>query len=309
MINMVQPDIKPEDILTNQGNAQLFVTDEVVNGLNIAPKLGFLKQAGKRYNFYSRDKTSKEIFDEGLMGKPQPSAKGSDLLMISGTELTADSKELLTKGFRYVFHEGDYLDSPESFIMDMEDMCYAIAVTMETSVAAACIAAAVESSATIKDGVWSTSSMIAEDLTGFLFEYRRRGVKGPLDTLFYNATNQEELANYIMAVEGIKNLIKNGDVITYNAIDHIYAANGIDEGKTLGWSSVSTPGKVVTRTIPGAYTPIKVKDGTQGQLPAINMKLIKGDGEGMEPIIDLRFGAHWTTAITRESNIFYKSGL
>jgi hypothetical protein len=65
----------------------------------------------------------------------------------------------------------------------------------------------------------------------------------------------------------------------------------------------------VYRKIPGAYTPIKSKEGTEDYLPVINMKILETDGDGLDPVYDMRFGAHWQVPIMRENNIFYQNGL
>ena len=319
---MVLPELKAEDILIGnpdqvRNNAQLFVTDEVATGLTIAPRLKFLSQTGRRYNFYKRDKTSKELFDEKLT--PDISdlavAKGAQLTAVSGSELTPDNEVILSHGFRYVVSLEDLKESPESFLMDIEDMCYAISVAIEKSVTTKLLAEATASTASITGGTWDTSTQIAEDLRGFKSEYRKRGIKGGLDQMFYNGTNHDELANYITSVEGIKNLQEIEDTINYAGIANTYAANGINEGATLGWASQSPPATIVYRTIPGAYAPIQnsaspnMKPGTEGYLPVINMKVVDHDAEGLEDVRDFRFGAHWTVAVQRPSNIFYKTGI
>lgn len=321
------PQLKAEDILIGdpsqvRNNAQLFVTDEVATGLNIAPRLKFLAQEGRRYNFYKRNKTSKELFDEGLT--PDISefevADGAQLLEVSGTELTPDSEVIINKGFRYIVPISDLEDSPESFLQDIEDMSYAISVAIESSATTKLLAEATSAGVSLADGVWSTSTKIKNDLRNFKSAFRKKGVRGPLDTLFYNGTNQDELANYIMDTEGNQNLQEDGDVINYSSIDNIYVEDGLSEGSTIGWSSQSQPATIVYRKIPGAYTPIQdntsnasqstiMKDGTQGYLPIINMKVVDSDAGGLEDVREFRFGAHWTVAVQRPGNIFYQTGI
>jgi len=305
-----QPDLKREDILKSRENAQLFVTDEVAIGLTIAPALNRVVQAGRRYNFYKRDKTSKQIFEEFFTDEPMKVAKGAQLTKVSGTEQIPDSEPLLTAGFRYIVPKEDYNESPESFLMDIEDMCYVIRRAIELSVVDAVNthAPAPSSRAHLHDGEWNDSTMISEDIRGFRMDYRSRGIRGPLDKLFYETDNHDELGNFIIRTEGNQNLKETGDVIDYASVQNTYAENGPAHGTTFGWSTVAVPGSIVYRAIPGAYTPIKTKPGTELP-PVINMKIIESDGEGMEGVLDMRFGAHWTVAMQRPNNIFRKDGL
>lgn len=311
----IEAQLKPYDILSgNQQNAQLFITDEVAVGLTIAPTLGFDTQESKRYNFYTRDLTSKQIADEGLLEQPMPSAEGSKLTVVSGTELTPDSTRLVTKGFRYIVPISDIEDSPKSFLLDIQDMCYVISKTIEASAYSALKSKATESTAEVIGGTWDANTKIASCLRGFKSEYRTRGVRGALDTLFLNVTNQDELANYIEAVEGIKNLQETGDTIYYASINNIYA-EAAEEGKTLGFSSQAPPASIIYRTIPGAYTPMQnndnpqTKPGTESYLPAINVKVIDKDAGGLEDVREFRFGAQWAVPVERPANIFYKTGI
>lgn len=307
----LQAEIKREDILKSQGNAQLFVTDEVATGLTIAPKLNRIVQKGRRYNFYTREKTSKQIFQDFFASEPTETAKGAQLIEVSGSEQTPDSVPLLTKGFRYIVIKEDYEDSPESFLMDIEDMCYVIVAAIENSVKDAVNANAPDPSsrAALHDGAWDDSTMIAEDIRGFRTDMRHRGIKGRLDTLFHGADVYDHLGNYIIRTEGIQNLQEEGDVIKYGSVENTFAEFGPAEDQTFGWPSAAPPGAIVYRTIPGAYTPIKSKEGTQPYLPVINMKIIESDGDGLDSIYDMRFGAHWSVPIMRKNNIFNKTGL
>lgn len=307
----LQAEIKREDILKNQGNAQLFVTDEVATGLTIAPTLNKIVQTGRRYNFYTREKTSKQIFQDFFADEPVETAKGAQLIEVSGQEQTPDSVPLLTKGFRYIVIKEDYEDSPESFLMDIEDMCYVIVAAIENSVKDAVNANAPtpSSRADLHDGAWDDSTMIAEDIRGFRTDMRHRGIRGTLDKLFYNSNGYDELGNFIIRTEGIQNLQEEGDVIKYGSVQNTFADNGPADSQVFGWPTVAPPGAIVYRKIPGAFTPIKSKEGTNPYLPVINMKIIESDGDGLDPILDIRFGAHWSVPIMRKENIFNKTGI
>lgn len=308
---VLQATLKREDILKNQGNAQLFVTDEVANGLTIAPTLNKTSQTGRLYKFYTRSETSKEVFDGFFAGEPIETSKGAQLTEVSGVEHTPEGIPLLSQGFRYIVLKEDYEESPESFLMDIEDFSYVISAKIEQSCYDAAIAAAptAGTKAALHDGPWDDSTEIAEDLRGFRADMRSRGVKGPLDTLFYESDNYDELGNFIIRTEGIQNLREENDVIQYGSIGNTYAENGPANGTTFGWSSKALPGTIVYRTIPGAYTPIKAKEGTKDTLPIINMKIIESEGDGLEKVLDIRFGAHWAVAMTRPDNIFKQTGI
>ncbi len=307
----LQAEIKREDILKNQGNAQLFVTDEVATGLTIAPTLNKIVQTGRRYNFYTREKTSKQIFQDFFAEEPIETAKGAQLIEVSGSEQTPESVPLLSKGFRYIVIKEDYEDSPESFLMDIEDMCYVIVAAIENSVKDAVNANAPtpSSRADLHDGPWDDSTMIAEDLRGFRNDMRHRGIRGRLDLLFHSADSYDNIGNYIIRTEGIQNLKEENDVIDYGSVKNTFAEFGPASGQTFGWPSAAPPGAIVYRKIPGAYTPIKSKEGTEPYLPVINMKIIESDGDGMDPVLDIRFGAHWSVPIMRKNNIFNKTGI
>lgn len=299
--------LSPLDIVSDQYNAQLYVTDEVIKGLRIAPKLGFNSITGKSVPWFSREKTSKQMFDENLKMEPVPNEKG-DLMMISGSELTPDNRRVETFGYRYVVDKEDLETTPEPFMADIQDLCYGISKAIEIDVATKLKAAATESTATVVGGVWSASTQIPECLRSFKSEYMKRDINGHLDLLFEHADNYDELGNFIVASEGQQQLKEQDNIIDYSSIQNIWAANGINEGETLGWYSGLPPAKVVFRKIPGAYASIKQKPGTE-QYPVINMKRIEDDGKGMDPVIDFRFGASWAVPITRPASIFYKTGI
>lgn len=299
--------LSPLDIVSDQYNAQLYVTDEVIKGLRIAPKLGFSSITGKSVPWFSREKTSKQMFDENLKMEPVPNEKG-DLMMISGSELTPDNRRVETFGYRYVVDKEDLETTPEPFMADIQDLCYGISKAIEIDVATKLKAAATESTATVVGGVWSASTQIPECLRSFKSEYMKRDINGHLDLLFEHADNYDELGNFIVASEGQNNLKEQDNIIDYASIQNTWAANGISEGEVLGWYSGLPPAKVVFRKIPGAYTPITQKPGTE-QFPVINMKIIDNDGKGMDPVRDFRFGASWAVPITRPASIFYRKGI
>lgn len=300
--------LSPREIVQDQYKAQLYVTDEVIKGLSIAPKLGFDSVTAKNVSWFTREKTSKQMFDQNLKMEPMPNEKG-DLLQISGSELTPQNKRVETFGFRYVVDREDVEENPAPFLADIQDMCYAISKAIETSAASNLIAAATESTATVVGGTWNNSLQIPECLRSFKAEYRKRDINGFLDLLYYHANEYEDLGNFISASEGVANLKEDNNVIDYAGIQNAWADNGIATGSTLGWYSGLPPASIVFRKIPGAYTPITQKPGTEQYIPVINMKIIDSEGKGMDPVRDFRFGAAWAVPITRTASIFYKTGI
>jgi hypothetical protein len=137
---MATPEIKPETILSNRDEAQLYVTDEVVKGMVIAPKLGLATTEEKRVNWFTRDKTSKEQFEDNLIMEPMPTEDGSELLEVSGMELTPNSERVMTYGYMYSVDLDDMLASPESYLMDIQDLCWGISKAIETDVTSTLIA-------------------------------------------------------------------------------------------------------------------------------------------------------------------------
>lgn len=177
---MATPEIKAEDILLGpvnrvRDNAQVFVTDEVVKGMNIAPLLGFQVTEDKNVSWFTRDKTSKEQFDENLIFKPIPSEK-AELLRVSGMELTPNRERVVTVGYQYAVDLNDLEESPQSYLMDMQDLCYGIADALETDASSNLITYAPACNYTPKDGAWNTSTAVANDIRGYRSEYAKRDI-------------------------------------------------------------------------------------------------------------------------------------
>lgn len=308
---MATPEIKevlPEDVLRDQYLSQLFATDEVVKGMVVAPLLGMDSTTKKSVSWFRRELTSKQMYDENLIMEPQPNDRG-ELLRISGSELTPDHQFMSTLGYKYVVPQADIEESPQPFMEDIRDMCYGIASAIETDVVAKLLDAAIESSAEIVGGAFSDNDKIAECLRSFKGEYRKRSINGMIDTMFYEAENYEELGNYIVATEGINNIKEDETGIDYGGMLNKWQAVGLANGTTFGFNSKLPPASVVYRKIPGAFTPVASKPGTEGYIPVINMKIIDSDGEGLEPVRDFRFGASWTVPMTRPQSIFKRTGI
>jgi hypothetical protein len=310
MANVEIKDINPFEILDDRYNSQVFVTDEVLKGLVIAPRLGFDTTEAKNVPWFTREKSSKQMFDENLMMEPLPAAQGAQILKVSGSELTPDNKVLRTISYAYEVDLADLEANPKPFMEDIKDMSYGIVKAIETNAGSAMIAAATESTATVTGGVWSANSRIAECLRSFKSEYMKRDINSAnLNVLFEQADNYDELGNFIIATEGANNLVESDNVINYSAMEHVYTANGITEGKVLGWNSQINPADIIYRKIKDAYEPIEVKPGVEGYMPVINMKIIDSDGPGLDPVREFRFGASWTVAVNRKAGIFYKTGV
>lgn len=314
---MATPEIKQKDLLIGpadqvRDNMQLFLTDEVVKGMVLAPKMGFASTVDKRVNWFTREKTSKEQFDENLILNPIPTEKG-ELIEVSGMELTPNSERVKTVGYMYTVDLGDLEDAPESYLMDIQDFVFGITKSIEEDVATSTIAKATASTFTPLDGVWSASTMISKDLRGYKSEYNDRDIKGALTDAFVNGTNYDEIGNYIIDTEGIQQLKEEtrgtADVITYAGYDIWRTALGISEGSLLGWNANLPPGIVKYRTIPGAYKPVTVKPGTEQYLPVINMKVEDTEEKRMEPVRTFKFSASWRTTITRPRSILYDTGI
>lgn len=314
---MATPEIKPETILLGpaaqaRDQAQLFVTDEVVKGMTLAPKLGFATTEAKRINWFTREKTSKEQFDDNLIMEPMPSEK-AELVQVSGMELTPQSERVKTFGYMYSVDLADMEDSPESYLMDIQDLCYGITKAIEEDAAATTIAAATASSFTPLDGNWDDSTTIAKDIRGYKSEYNDRDINGALTDIFPNGTNFNELGNYIIDTEGIQNLKEEtrgaSDVITYAGLDFWRTALGVTEGTLLGWNANIPPGLIKYRTIAGGYKPMTTKPGTEAYLPPINMKIEDTEERRMETVRTFKFAASWRVAITRPRSILYDTGI
>lgn len=310
---MATPEIKAEDILLGpanrvRDNAQVFVTDEVVKGMNIAPLLGFQVTEDKRVNWFTRDKTSKEQFDENLIFKPVPSEK-AELLRVSGMELTPNSERVVTVGYQYAVDLNDLEDSPQSYLMDIQDLCYGIADALETDTASTLINNAPSCSFSPLDGNWDDSTTVAKDLRGYKSEYSRRDIKGMLREIFLNGTNYDELGNYIIDTLGVAGLDEEEDLIRFVGLNNRRTAIGVSEGSLLGFDSQLPPGYIHYRSIPGAYKPVETKEGTASYLPVINMKVEDDESNRMEPVRIFKFGASWRTAITRPAGIIYDTGI
>lgn len=301
------PEIKPINVLTDRNLMQMFLQDEVMKGLVVAPKLKYVETDAKRYDFFTRENTSREVFDNGYMEEPMASAPGSELTLVKGSAMQADSTRLIAHGYRYIVDVDDMNSSPESFLMDIEDMCFGLAQGIEDAANASLIANATASSATVNDGVWSTSAKIAEDISGFQREFLTRDIRGNLNTLFVDATNFGELEKYIIATEGIKQLQKNGNMINYPSSMFNHYAPGMTHGSVVGFDDAMPPASVVYRKIPGAYQPPQVKPGTEQYMPVVNAKVIEHDG--LMPQREYQFAAVYSVPVQRPKYIFYQTGL
>jgi hypothetical protein len=310
---MATPEIKAEDILlgpkeTVRDNAQLYVTDEVAKGMTIAPKLGFSDTESKWVSWFTREKTAKEQFDENLIMKPMPS-ENAELLEVSGMELTPNNERVITWGYQYSVDLNDLNDSPESYLMDIQDLCWGITEAIETNVAAVLISAAPNCTFSPLNGDWATSTTIAKDLRGYRSEYAARDIKGMLRETFLNRTQFDQLGNWIIDTEGIAALKETDETITYGGLNNNYAAFGIADGAILGFDSMLPPGLVKYRKMVGGYKPITSKEGTEQYLPVINMKVEDTEVRRMEPVRTFKFAASWRTAITRPAGIIYDTGI
>lgn len=310
---MATPEIKAEDILLGpvnrvRDNAQVFATDEVVKGMNIAPLLGFQATEDKNVSWFTRAKTSKEQFDQNLIFKPVPSEK-AELLRVSGMELKPNRERVVTVGYQYAVDLNDLEESPQSYLMDMQDLFYGIADALETDASTALINNAPACNYTPKDGAWNTSTAVAKDLRGYRSEYAKRDIKGMLREIFLHSDNYDELGDYILDALGVAGLNEEEDIIKFLGFNNRRTAIGVPEGSILGFDSQIPPGYIHYRTIPGAYKPVTVKEGTAGYLPVINMKVEDDESNRMEPVRIFKFSASWVTAITRPAGIIYDTGI
>lgn len=306
---MATPEIKPEDILSNRDEAQVYVTDEVLKGLVVAPKLGFAAKESKRVNWFTREKTSKEQFEDNLIMEPMPSEEGSELIQVSGMELTPNSERVQTWGYMYSVDLADLEDSPESYLMDIQDLCWGISKAIETDATATLIAKATASSFSPSDGNWDDSTGIAKDVWGYQNEYSNRDIRGMLRQAFVHGTNFKELGDFIIDSQGLNNFMQREGVIDYMGTEFNRAAVGVSEGSILGFDDLIPPGFIQYRTIKGGYKPITTKEGTEDYLPVINMKIEDSEERRMEPVRTFKFGASWRTAITRPASILYDTGI
>lgn len=314
---MATPEIKPETLLLGSAaevrdKMQVYATDEVVKGMTVAPKMGFATTESKRVNWFTRDKTSKEQFDDNLIMEAMPSEKG-ELLQVSGTELTPESERVKSFGYMYSVDLADLEDSPESYLMDIQDLLYGITEAIETDAAATLIAKATASTFTPLDGNWDDSTTIAKDIRGYKSEYNNRDIRGTLKEVFLNGTNYDEVGNYIIDTEGIQNLKESTqndtDVIEYAGYNLWRNKIGVSEGTILGFDSDLPPGLIKYRTIKGGFKPITTKPGTEQYMPPINMKIEDSEERRMEPVRTFKFAASWRVAITRPRGILYDTGI
>ncbi|MEA4957549.1 hypothetical protein SDC9_30518 [bioreactor metagenome] len=301
-------DFTPFDIFDDRYLAQLFVTDEVVKGMTIAPLLGMDTTEAKSVDWFTREHTTQELIDKNLIQKPMPAAQGAQLLEVSGSELTRDKKVVETFGYKYVVDQQDLEDNPKPFLEDIKDHCYQIANKIEDSIVKALITAATISSAEIIGGSWSASTKIDECIKGFADEYLFRDINGFLDTSILSEERYKNLTDFIVATEGMDKLKEKEGVVDYNNKKFNFARK-MSPDAFLGWYSELPPGDVMYRKIKGCYEPIAQKEGAEEYIPAINMKIIDSDGKGMDPIREFRFAASWMVPILRPQSIFYKTGI
>jgi len=306
---MATPEIKPETILSDRDAAQLYVTDEVLKGLVVAPKLGLAAKKSKRVNWFTREKTSKQQFEENLIMEAMPSEEGSELIQVSGMELTPNSERVQTLGYMYSVDLADLEDSPESYLMDIQDLSWGISKALETDAVATLIAKGTASPYTPLDGTWDTSTGIAKDVWGYQNEYSNRDIRGMLRQTFIHGTNFKELGDFIIDTEGADKLMQSEGVIDYMDVAFNRAAVGVSEGDILGFDDLIPPGFIQYRTIEGAYKPITTKPGTEAYLPVINMKIEDTEERRMEKVRTFKFAASWRTAITRPASILYDTGI
>ncbi|KZX16641.1 hypothetical protein MBCUT_06790 [Methanobrevibacter cuticularis] len=301
-------DFTPFDIFDDRYLAQLFVTDEVVKGMTIAPLLGMDTTEAKSVDWFTREHTTQELIDKNLIQRDMPSAHGSQLLEVTGSELTRDKKVVETYGFKYKVDQQDLEDNPKPFLEDIKDHCYRISNRLDNSIVKSIINAANISSVDVIGGPWASSTKIDECIKGFSDEYMFRDINGFLNTSILSAERYKNLTDFIAATEGMDKLKEENGVVDYNNKKFHFARN-TPSNAFLGWFDQLPPGDVIYRKIKGCYEPIAQKEGAEAYTPAINMKIIDGDGEGMDPIREFRFAASWTVPIIRPQSIFYKTGI
>lgn len=301
-------DFEPFEILDDRYLAQLFVTDEVVNGLTVAPLFGMDTTEAKSVDWFFRPHTTQQLIDNNLTAKPMPAAKGAQLLEVSGTDFTRDKKVVKTFGYKYVVDQQDLEDNPKPFLEDIKDHCYIMANNIDNGCITSAIDAATEANVNIRGGPWASNTEIDRCIKGFSDDYQFRDIKSFLDTVILAETNYKQLTDFIADTEGMDKLKEVDGVVDYYQKKFNFAKN-MQEGEFLGWGSELPPGDVIYRKIKGCYEPIAQKEGAESYTPVINMKIIDGDGEGMDPVREFRFAASWTVPILRPHRIFYKTGI
>lgn len=301
-------DFEPFDIFDDRYLAQLFVTDEVTKGMSVVPLLGMDTTTAKSVDWFSREHTTKELIDGNLIAKPMPAAEGAQLLEVSGSELTRDKKVVKTFGYKYTVEQSDLEDNAKPFLEDIKDHCFVIADEIEKSAIRALINSAKESPASVRGGAWKTSTEIDRCIKGFSDEYRRRSIRGFLDTAILADGGYSALTDFIADTEGMDKLKEDENVVNY-ANKNFHFADNMTEGDFLSWYSQLPPADVIYRKIPGAFEPLAQKEGTETYSPAINMKIIDSDGDGMDPVREFRFAASWMVPVLRAESIFYKTGI
>jgi len=295
-------DVKPIDVLTDRSLAQWYVEDEVYKGMKLAPLLGYGETKARRYDFFTREKTAEELFAEGVIEKPMPSAAGSELTLVNSGEMEVESTRMRQHGYRYIVENDMMEEAPEAFLQDLQDLAYGISTFIESSSAVAITSAAVDKNIALEDGNWDTSTQIAVDLSNFRsFMQRLDQRESDLDTLLYNGTNLDELRKYIIKKDGIDNLKMIGQDISYQQFMHYYIANGISEGSLYGWNSARKPGSIIYRKLKGSYEPAKIQNGAQYR-PVVNMCILNHDG--MRPKTEYQFGVEFAIPITRPNYLF-----
>jgi hypothetical protein len=311
-------EVNPIDILTDQTLAQYFVTDEVVKGMTIAPTLKMLATTAKRYDFFVRRHTSKEAADLNLVEEPLPSTPGSELTLVSSTTMQPNSQRLVRYGYRYKIETDSLEESPESFLMDMQDLCYRMARSVETNAANVLITNGsqygIDTNFSPNDGAWETSSRISEDVNQMRRNYYKREISGDLNQLFYDFDHHTYLGDFIIRTEGTDALDAQGPNINYSSITHTYASaldldeTGPTNGIVFGYDKTSPPAVIAYRKIPGAYSPVTTEPGTEDYMPIVNMKILP-DTNDMTPIREFQFGVECTIAAPLPKKIYYYSGI
>jgi hypothetical protein len=285
-----------------------FEISEILDDRYLAPLFGMDTTEAKSVDWFSRPNTTQELIDKNLVPKPMPAAEGAQLLEVSGSEFTRDKKVVTTFGYKYIVDQKDLEDNPKPFLEDIKDHCYILANKIDESCITAAMTAATESTVNVRGGPWATNTEIDRCLKGFSDEYQFRDIKGFLDTVILAGTNYKQLTDFIADTEGMDKLKEKDGIVDY-ANKKFHFAKNMKEGNYLGWESKLPPGDVIYRKIAGAYEPIAQKEGAETYNPLINMKIIDGDGEGMDPVREFRFAASWTVPILRSHRIFYKKGI
>jgi hypothetical protein len=292
--------------LHNQNDVQGLVTEHVAKGLIITPFLEQRMTGADNYVWTTEDMTAEEAIDAGILDMPDVRTPGSELKIVRGTGVSPNAKPLMQAGFKYICETDRLERQPYTIEREIRQYSYAISKMIEMDATTVLSNKAAAGTASLTDGVWSTSSSINADLIKMRSAFRDDSLPDRLTGLFYDADNFEELQLFKDALDGGNNNYTE-DMIPWKGIQHRYGGSEMTHGTAIGFDLNNPPAVIAYGVEEGAFNP-SVLEGIEGYAPIINVKIKKIDDE-IPRKTEIYMAAKYAIAVEEPKALMAQTGL